>query len=68
MNNFQGALEVGNHQIIEMHGAPIWPSIGWPYGSYGNLWISTGPLYISNKIFTEMYRAPQNCRGSVKKL
>ena len=23
MNNFQGALEVGNHQIIEMHGAPM---------------------------------------------
>ena len=21
-NNFQGALEVGNHQIVEMHGAP----------------------------------------------
>ena len=36
MNNFQGALEAGNHQIIEMPGGPM-AIYGLPYGSYGNL-------------------------------
>ena len=50
MDNFQGALEAGNRQIIEMPGGPM-AIYGLPYGSYGNLQISTGTLYMSNQLF-----------------